>query len=92
MPEIYDRLMINTEVYAVAERLDIPKLKDLATSKFPQSLPIKPCTSGNFFEVVGRILECTPSNDEGRQSAEFLTLASLRMCIRWSFDSFTSER
>lgn len=56
-------LMINVQVYAVAEKYDVEELKGLALEKF------KACTQGwplpDFPSVVHEALSSTPENDRG---------------------------
>ena len=56
-------LIMNTNVYAMADKFDIPKLKQLAKLKFEHHAKKWPHT--DFPAVIHRILECTPSNDRG---------------------------
>ena len=57
----HQRMLMNTEVYAVADRLDIDALKQHAAVKFTNDAKRWP--HGNFPAVVQQVLQCTPSND-----------------------------
>lgn len=78
-PAQYGRLMTNTEVYGIAERLDIPDLKELAKSKFEKSIGNNPCSFDDFSGIVRRVLQVTPSKDKG------LREVCVDICVR-SYD------
>lgn len=65
--DTHNQLMMHTEISAVAERLGIQKLKDLAKSKFEETLPSDPCGALflGFPNIVRRVLQCTPPKDTG---------------------------
>lgn len=53
--------MMNLEVYVVADRLDIQKLKDLSKLKFQKILG----PTADFPDIVRHVIQSTPRNDTG---------------------------
>lgn len=60
----HPRLLANISVYAVADKYDIPALKDLAKSKF-SALAWGVWPHKDFSTVIHEVFESTPSSDSG---------------------------
>ncbi|KAG7002083.1 tRNA (guanine(26)-N(2))-dimethyltransferase [Physcia stellaris] len=63
LQNIHSRLLVNTAVYATADRLNIPELKDLAAAKFAECAKYWP--QHDFVTIVSAVLDSTPANDRG---------------------------
>lgn len=61
--QIHSRLLVNTAVYALADRFNIPGLKDLAAAKFEAFAGFWP--QHDFGTIVSAVLDSTPANDRG---------------------------
>ena len=67
---IHTRLLNNVAVYAIAEKYDIPELKELAQVKFESSLGDQEPHS-NLPIIVNAVWETTPSSDRGMRDVVF---------------------
>ncbi|KAG7002071.1 hypothetical protein G7Y79_00029g063670 [Physcia stellaris] len=71
----HSSLLLNIHVYATADKLDIPDLRDLAAEKFKarfQKWPEYDCAA-----IVSKVLKCTSINDRG------LRPVVATMCVRY---------
>ena len=78
------RMMNNVLVYAVAEKYDIPDLKDLAKGKF-QSLARSKWPHDDFYALAERVFSTTPDADMG------LRQVVLDICEEHSEDILRNE-
>ena len=78
------RMMNNVLVYAVAEKYDIPDLKDLAKGKF-QSLARSKWPHDSFYALAEKVFSTTPDTDMG------LRQVVLDICEKHSEDILRNE-
>ena len=58
------KMMNNVQIYAVAEKYNLPELKELAVRKF-ESLMTSQWHHANFEQIIKAVFTTTPSKDEG---------------------------
>ncbi len=57
-------LKSHIDVFAFGDRYDIPELKNLAVTKFKESMGLgDPCIDGTFFQIVERVYQSTPESE-----------------------------
>ena len=57
--------MVNARVYAIADKYDIPELRELAHQKFGSRLCMQTWPYHEFHVVVSEVIHSTPTNDAG---------------------------
>ncbi len=60
-----NRLIIHARVYALADRFDIPELREVATAKFKRYSSYRSPRSDDFVAAALEVLRSTPVNDSG---------------------------
>lgn len=60
-----NRLVIHARVYALADRFDIPELREVSTAKFKRYSSYRSPKSDNFVVAALEVLRSTPVNDSG---------------------------
>jgi len=60
-----NRLVIHARVYALADRFDIPELREVTTAKFKRYSSYRSPRSDDFVAAALEVLRSTPVNDSG---------------------------
>lgn len=60
-----NRLVIHARVYALADRFDIPELREVAIAEFKKFAPHRSPESDGFVAAALEVLRSTPVNDSG---------------------------
>jgi len=60
-----NRLVIHARVYALADRFDIPELREVTTAKFKRYSSYRSPKSDDFVAAALEVLRSTPFNDSG---------------------------
>jgi hypothetical protein len=80
-----NRLVIHARVYALADRFDIPELRQLTIENFNKFAPYRALDSDDFVAAALEVLRSTPLNDSG------LRPIVKRICARY-LDSIRTDR